>query len=259
MGRRHLTSARGFTIIEVLIAIAVLSGLTAVTWVSISNMFRTRDVVEKRAARYQQVRVTMNRMTTELSSAYVAGPELGGKDIPGEEFEPVASDDDDAPIPLTIEEPVEFGMKGRDDRISFTTMAHTRTQPGERSSYHAEVGYYVREKENFEGEMVDQLVRREDTSMDDNLERGGVIYTMLPEVVALEIEYWDAGRVKVGTFEEIAEGRWVDEWDTSRSEFAGRLPTRIRIKLILPPPPLGGENEVFTTQIELPTTEVLEF
>lgn len=257
MVERRQISQRGFTIVEVMISIAVLAALTAVTWVSISNMFRTRDVVEQRSMRHQQVRVTMDRMASELSAAYIAGPELGGKDLPGEEFQPTGSEEE-APM-LQLEEPVEFGMKGRDDRVSFTTMSHSRTQPGERASYHAEIGYFVRSRKNENGELVDQLVRREDTTMDDNLERGGVLYTMLTEVERVEFEYWDAGQVKVGTFEEIAEGRWVDEWDTSKSEFAGRLPTRMRIKLVLPPPPLSDNNEVFTTQVELPTTEVLEF
>lgn len=255
--RLPLRSNSGFTIVEVMISIAVLAALTAVTWVSISNMFRTRDLVEKRSMRHQQVRVTMDRMAAEISSAYIAGPELGGKDLPGEEFQ--QTPDDAEELLQQIEEPVEFGMKGRDDRLNFTTMAHTRTQPGERSSYHAEIGYFVRSGETEDGRTVDQLVRRQDTTMDDDVERGGIIYVMLPEVEEVEFEYWDAGQVKVGTFEEIAEGRWVDEWDTSKREFAGRLPSRMRITLTLPPPPLSQRNEVFTTQIEIPTTEVLEF
>jgi prepilin-type N-terminal cleavage/methylation domain-containing protein len=254
--RSRSQSAAGFTIVEVMISIAVLASLTAITWVSISNMFRTRDIVEQRSMRHQQVRVTMDRMAAELASAYIAGPELGGKDLPGEEFG-AATDAED--LPMQLEEPLEFGMKGRDDRVSFTTMAHTRTQPGERSSHHAEIGYFVRPGETEDGRTVDQLVRRQDTTMDDNLDRGGIIYVMLPEVEQVEFEYWDAGRVKVGTFEEIAEGRWVNEWDTSKREYAGRLPTRMRITLVLPPPPIAKRSERFTTQIEIPTTQVMEF
>jgi prepilin-type N-terminal cleavage/methylation domain-containing protein len=253
---RNISNRAGFTIVEVMISIAVLASLTAVTWVSIANMYRTRDVVEARSLRHQQVRVTLDRMSSELASAYIAGPELGGKDIPGEEFQAVNDAEDMA---LRLQERVEFGMSGRDDRINFTTLAHTRTQPGERSSYHAEIGYFVRPGEREDGRIVDQLVRRQDTTLDDDIERGGIIYVMLPEVEDIEFEYWDPGPVRVGTFEEMAEGRWVDEWDTSRREFAGRLPTRMRIRLVLPPGPFSTRNEVFTTQVELTTTEVLEF
>ena len=49
------------------------------------------------------------------------------------------------------------------------------------------------------------------------------------------------------------------QWDTTRREQAGRLPTRVRITLVLPPTSRMEDPETFTTQAQIYTTEVLEF
>ncbi len=254
-------TARGFTIVEVMIALAVIASLTALMWVSISQMYKTRDIVEMRAERFQAVRITLGRMTQELSSAYIAGPEFGGEFIPGEE--PTISDSDSeedaADIVMPEEDRVQFGMIGRDDEIHFTTFAHMRTFEGEKASYSTEIGYFIRSQRNDEGELVKVLMRRSDTTHDDDITRGGVVYKIFEEVDDIKFEYWDAGATKIGDLEEIAEGRWVDRWDTTRREFAGRLPTRIRVTLSLPPQGPTGSMETFTTQTQIHITEVLEY
>ena len=251
---KHPRSNSGFTIVEVLLAVAIVASLSALTWSSISQMYKTRDIMEERSARYQAVRVTMERMTTELGSAFLAGPEFGFEDIPGEEF----TQDPDVEA-ISNQEKKQSGLIGKNNSINFTTFAHQRTFEGERAGNAAEIGYLIRSDRNDEGDLVRSLVRREDVTLDDELTRGGTLQVVLPEISNLEFDFWDAGSVKVGTNEEIAQGRWVDSWDTNRREFAGRLPTRIRIKLSLPPQGMMREDEVFTTQVQIQTTEVMDF
>lgn len=260
--RRDLRHDAGFTLIEVMIAVGILAGLTGLMWMSIASMFRTRDAVEERTERYQLVRITMNRMATEIGSAYIAGPEFGAEELPGEETFGLEQDEDDAESALLTasQEKIQLGFIGRDDELSFTNFAHVRTNPRERSSHHAEIGYFIRsDRDEVSGRLVKKLMRREDVTADDDLTKGGIIYTMLPEIEDIKFEYWDAGQVELGTFEEVAQGRWVDEWDTTRREFAGRLPTRVRITLELPPSTRASENEKFVTQTQIYVTEVLEF
>jgi general secretion pathway protein J len=253
----------GFTLIEVLLAVTVLATLTAITWVGVSGMFSTRDYMTERFERYQIMRVAMDRMAREFSSAYLAGPEHGGEPLPGEEEEMQEAQDGNAGKVAQLQarrEPVQFGMIGRDDEVNFTSFAHIRSIAGEKASQHAEIGYFTeRKRDSRTGRLVNSLMRREDTTLDDDITDGGKIYTMIPNIEDVEFEYWDPGPPSVGTMEEMAEGDWTDSWDTTKSEFAGRLPTRVRIRVTLPPQDERGDEEVFTIQTQLETTEVLEF
>ena len=258
ISRPHLGS-KGFTLVEVMVAIAILVSITALMWATMSGMFSSREYFEGRYERMQIVRASMGRMATEIASAYVAGPGHGGEELPGQERDQSTLSEEELQA-LNRRQPIQFGFIGREDRLDFTAFAHVRTQVGERNGRHAEIGYFMRrEKSEETGELVRQLVRREDTTYDGRLERGGTIFVLVPEIEEIEFEYWDGGPVRVGTLEEIAEGRWVREWDTTRREFAGRLPTRVKITITLPPLRQGGEAEQFVIQTQLGTTEVLEF
>ncbi|MGM0558344.1 MAG: type II secretion system protein GspJ [Myxococcota bacterium] len=258
----------GFTLIEVLVAVSIMASLTAVMWISVSSMFQTRDVVTERFERYQIMRVSMDRISRELASAYLAGPEHGGEEIPGEEedqrtgLQGGEQDGEEAGglNQRDQDDIVQYGMIGREDEISFTAFAHVRTVEGELASRHAEISYFLERRRSDEGELVNSLMRREDVTPDDDIEDGGEVYTMIPNVEEIEFEYWDPGPVRLGTKEEVAEeGKWKDQWDTTKSEFAGRMPTRMRITVTLPPENERSEPKTFQTQVQLETTEVLEF
>lgn len=244
---------RGFTIVEVLIAVGILAGLTALMWTSISSMYATRDIVEERAQRYQAVRITMDRMSREIASAFLAAPEFGGEPIPGEEEE-VTEETTSSRF-----EPVRFGMVAEDDNIHFTGFAHQRTVEGERAGVGAEIGYFLRTERDDEGNSIQVLMRRTDVSFDPKIERGGVLQRVLENVDSLELRYWDPGPTELGTLEEVAQGRWVDMWDTSRREFAGRLPTRVQITLKMPPLGPLRNPQVFVTETQIGMSEILEY
>lgn len=250
--------SRGFTLIEVLLAVTILATLSAIAWAAISQMFRTEEIVRERHERYRMVRLSMNRMADELSMAYLAGPDHGGEIIPGEEMF-YEDDEEFLDRRASFAEPVQFGMIGRDDYVHFTAFGHIRTLEDERASHHAQIGYFVDTHQNENGERVRRLRRRVSTGFDDDLTRGGTVYTMISEVESVRFEYWDAGEPELGLEYEIAQGRWVSEWDTTNSSYAGRLPTRIRISVTLPPHGPRGQTETFVTQTTLGMTEVLEY
>lgn len=255
-------AAAGFTLIEVLLAVSIMATLTAAMWVSVATMFETRDSVTRRFERYQIMRVALDRLGRELASAYLAGPEHGGEPLPGEAEQTRAARTNDPAVanPRDPDEIIQYGMIGRDDQLSFSAFAHVRTIQGELASQHAEIGYFLERRRSDEGRLVNSLMRREDVTPDDDLDRGGEVYTMIPDVESIDFEYWDPGPVTLGTREEIAEeGRWTDQWDTTKSEFSGRLPTRIRITVVLPPEDEFSQEKTFQTQVQLETTEVLEF
>lgn len=254
----HRSRAPGFTLVEVLIAVTILAALTILAWASVHQIFVTQDVVEDRQERYRMVRLAMNRMATELSMAYLAGPDHGGEIIPGEEslFE---SDDEFRERSWRNREPLQFGMIGTSDQVDFTAFANVRILEDERTSHHTQLGYFAERHTNEEGRQVMRLMRRSSPNFDSNLDRGGVVYTMIPEIESIRFEYWDPGDTEFGTARELAEGRWVNEWDTTNRRFAGRLPPRIRITLEMPARGPRGMPEVFVTQTTLGLTEVLEY
>jgi prepilin-type N-terminal cleavage/methylation domain-containing protein len=254
---RSRRSQRGFTMIEVLISVALLASMSALAWAAVSNMFRAQEAFNARTERDLIVRNALARITNEIAAAYLAGPDQGGEQVPGQELDPTQITEEMRV--RSNQAPYQFGMIGRRDRIDFTSFGYVRKRDDEAAGHHAEIGYSVRNGRDDQGNFVRQLVRREDTTVDDNLTRGGVSFVLIPEIQSLSISYWDAGEVKVGTAREVAQGRWVNEWDTTRRDYAGRLPHRVRVEITLPPLFEGSSDEVYTTQVQIPITEVLEF
>lgn len=265
------THPRGFTMLEVMISLSILASLTAIVWVSVNNMFRARDFMTERYQRFQVIRVALDRMNSELSSAYIAGPSFGAE----ERGEEAASDDapedgsnesvrqqrENAEAELRARrEPVQFGMVGRDDEVNFTSFAHMRMFRDEPTSYHAEIGYFVERRRTEDGDFAKSLMRREDTTLDDDITEGGKVYVLIPEIEEVEFEYWDPGETELGqSQEDRARGDWVDDWDTRNDEYRDRLPTRIRITVTLPAQNQAREPETFSTQTKVMVNQLMEY
>lgn len=253
------TTQRGFTLIEVMIAITILAVIMGLVGAMSRTTFNTRDILNERFERYQVVRNAMNRMSTEISMAFIAGPDHGGEEIPGA---PTQQPSEEEELAARSRDPIQYAFIGRRDRVNFTSFAHVRTQPDERSGYSAEIGYEIRSvRDPQTRELVKSLVRREDVSLDDKVERGGRVYTMVPRLESVKFEYWDAGPARVGeeARDAVTQGRWVSEWDTTRNDQAGRLPPRVRITVVIPPTEGRRGTETFQTQTQIGVTEVLEF
>src|SRR6185295_2017097 len=64
--------SRGFTLIEVMVAVAIVAVVTTLIWGSFRNTFRTKSAIEAQSGRYRTVRLALERMSRELSMAYLS-------------------------------------------------------------------------------------------------------------------------------------------------------------------------------------------
>jgi general secretion pathway protein J len=224
----------GFTLIEVLVAMAVLAALAMMLFGAFSGMKRTKEGVERLSDRQREARLAMARMVRELQMAYLSAHE-----------------------PVTPTRPVQktmfkgtAGMPG--DRIDFTAFAHNRLDRDARESDQCEISYYVAANPDKPG--VVDLLRRESPSLDLYPERGGRV-----EVLATDVDLFDV------TFLDPLTIQWLETWDTTLSTGQlGRLPIQVAITLVLN----GGKRSSITrqqapirlvTKVSLPIQRALTF
>lgn len=224
MLRARERGANGFTLIEIMLALAILATLMALTWGTVTSSFRFRRATLDKFDRYRTVQQAMDRMAREISMAFVTN--IGQ----------VATNDQGEINYVT-------GFFGSDDEISFTSLAHVRTLADEAASEQCEISFRLESQRGEDGDMHQNLIRREDPIIDDKPEEGGALYPLLRDVEHIRFEYWDPTR-------EIADEAWVDQWDAV-NDHDGQLPSRVRITLEVPDPLIERRTLEFSTQTEI--------
>jgi general secretion pathway protein J len=265
-------SRRGFTLVEVLLATAVVASLLVIVWGAVAISFDTQAYMYGTLDQYQQVRLTVDRMSRELASAYITEHANKKANLPGpedlngaspeellakaEEIEEALSGADENSRPR--DGAIETAFVGKDDEMHFTSFAHVRTQENEISSDQVEISYFVRNsrKRSRDGRIRKELARREDVSLDDDVEDGGIVYVLIEDIEEVEFQYWEQGN----TEDEEGGGKWIDRWDSRKSEQRGKLPTRVRIEIKVPVPETDPvQFRTFTTQAPIVMTDMLRF
>lgn len=215
---------RGLTLIEVALAVGILAIMAALTWGSIARSFDAYETVTGIDRRYHNVRVAMNRMARELSTAFLTSP----RRHKGRErmWQTIFRSEPGSPF----------------HEIHFTAFAHTILRENAKESDQSEISYFGK----ADPDKPDQfnLMRREDPRIDRDPDEGGRSYVLAEGVKDFKLRFW----------EERKEG-WVDEWDTEHSEFAGRLPQIVEITLVTTDE--DGKDLKFVTKTRINLTREL--
>ncbi|MBM4374803.1 MAG: prepilin-type N-terminal cleavage/methylation domain-containing protein [Deltaproteobacteria bacterium] len=209
-------SRRGFTLIEVLVAIGIIALIALLIYSAFSGMSRSRNAMINVSDRYQAGRAAMQRMAREFSSAYMSGHR---------NF-------------MRLQNQPQTGLVGkqaRPDRVDFTAFAHLRLEENRHESDQAELGYFC--VRNRDSGTLD-LVRRASRRIDDDMTKGGVVETMVENVDDFELRYLDP-----------ITHEWQTAWDSTQpaSQF-GRLPAQVWVTLVLAGGP-GGQTIRFEEKI----------
>jgi len=195
---------RGFTLVELLVAIVVLSLISVLIYSAFSSMKRSREGIERVDDRYREGRLAMARMTRELQSAYISL------------HAPINS-------ALLIQKTAFIGSTGTPaDRLDFDSFSNRRLDRNSHVSDQCELSYFGSPNPDLPG--VTDLARRVSTTLDLDPKKGGRVEVLATDIDLFDLQYLDP-----------QSGNWVETWDTTQSVTGqpARLPVQVRILLVL--------------------------
>jgi general secretion pathway protein J len=218
---------RGFTLLEIMLAISVLALVGTMVYGGFSQTALNKARIEEDVEHSRIIHMTLERMVRELTVAFVSthvNPSLD----------------------LRVVDTAFIGKdNGRDDRIDFTSFSHRRLYRNARESDQNEISYFVTEHPDDPGVQV--LARREQNRIDDDPRRGGKSQILVENVEEFNLEYFDPLLTD-----------WVQTWNTEDVlAQPNRLPTQVRIRLVVKDPRRRGETQAFGTRVTLPLTYAL--
>jgi general secretion pathway protein J len=192
---------RGFTLIEILLAIFIFSIVLAAIYGSYTGTFRAIDTVESQAAVFRQARIAMARMTEDLASSYYSEMITDMEKFVGTEQE-------------------VQGMRA--DTLRFISKAHLLFNDQELAAGSAQIFYEVREDVTGEGLALYRHDTPELVAGGGGEDGGGLL--LCDRLEEVRFSYYDAA------------GNEQDSWDAADADFMDkaareRIPRMVAIKL----------------------------
>jgi general secretion pathway protein J len=216
----------GFTLIEIMIATAIMAIVSSLVYGSFSRTFETRDFVASVQQRYHGVRLALERMSREISQAFIY--ECREIDTPTGERHM-----------WTV---FKVERSGQIDKLVFSSFSHMRLTRDVNESDQNVLTYYG--EDDPEDSSITNLMRKEKVRIDGEPEEGGVPMVMCHDVESLHFELWDETKLD-----------WVEEWDCTQVERLNQIPKLVRITMTVINE--FGEEMPFTTITRIFTNKPL--
>ena len=226
MSRDLRRSAGGFTLIEVMLALAILGFITTLMWGSFSQTATNKKANESAQERTHTVRVALMRMAREIEMSYLSASENTA---------------------LTNRRTFLVGSSHADvDELQFSAFAHQRLRGGLAEGDTALISYFG--ERDPDDRRVLNLMRRETRRLqsENPSDMAGESYILCPGVARVKFAYYDH-KMK----------EWVNDWSTLNASGPQYLPTHIRITLTVID---ERDQEVsYTTDARIQMTEKVDY
>ena len=217
----------GLTLLEVMIALAVLSAMLIMAWYTTSSSVDVKNNIETVQEPEHEIRVAMNRLVKDLQSAYLSRNERTNT----ENRRTLFIGKSQSPV----------------DELRFSSLGH-RVLWAESNESEQTLISYSAEDDPDDGTKTN-LVRRESRRLSNEQweSEPAELDILLRGVERVEFEYFD-----------WTEDDWQDHWDSTKQDAErDRLPERVRITITIR---LDNNSEFKrTTQARIHLPEVLQF
>ena len=225
MGRRHIQA--GMTLIEVMIAIAILVVMMTLAWKTIANTSETKKQFERYEERNHELRMALGRIVRDLEASYLSLNE----------------------DPNAVNRRTMFIAKSsfKLPEIRFSTLGHRVLWADANESEQTVISYMAHDDPNHSG--VVDWVRREQRRP-SNLqpsEEAADYDILVHDIAGAKLEFWN-----------WKNSEWQTTWDTTQIDGQkGYLPSRVRITLTTKGP--DDKEYKVTTEARIWMQEVLNF
>ena len=199
----QVTAARGFTLMEILLAFLILGIVLTTILASFNAVFSTTETLKNSSRYYDMAKNCLNRMTLDLGAFYITQPPL---------YKPPKFDD--PPDPYRV-----VGSSNEIDGTNFATLrfasnAHIPLNKSIKRGV-AEIVYYVQGQDDGQ-----QVLRRGDHLYPyPTFEENSGDPVLSEHVKSLAFKYYDS------------EGSEFEEWDSDSDEYGYATPDAIGIQL----------------------------
>jgi prepilin-type N-terminal cleavage/methylation domain-containing protein len=197
---------RGLTLIEVMVASAIMVIMMGLAWRTIGNTSDAKRAFEKFEERNSELRMAMGRMVQDLECSYLS-----------------RNEDSTQQHPRTM-----FMLKGgsRVPDLKFSTLCHRVLWADANESEQTVISYLA--KSDPDNTNATNVIRREQRRLSNLVpeEEPADYDIMIHDIISLKIEAFDWKTVE-----------WTERWDTTQSDGEkGRLPARVRITITVKDP-----------------------
>lgn len=216
---------RGMTLMEVMIASAILVFMMALAWRAIGDTSTARRNFEAFQDRNHEYRMAMARLVADFEEAYLS-----------------RNEDQNSTNPRTL---FVARSSGKVPEIKFSTLGHRVLWADANESEQTLIQYLAKD---HEGGGID-LIRREQRRLSNQqLDEEPAEYDLLlANIERIKFEFWN-----------WKNQNWQDTWDTTQSDGQRNwLPSRVRITVTIKN--LQGKEQKLVTQARILLQEVLNF
>ena len=213
----HLKKNAGFTLLEILIALSIMSMVITIVFGAYASTFRIIEGAQDQSDAYQMARITLSRIQEDLECS-------------------VISKDSD----------VSFGfmgnneqMDGREaDTLSFLSSKHLVLDDDDHYAGNTRISFYVMKNEEEEKGLVLYRSDTPTTESPPDEKTGGLI--LCEKLHAFSLAYFDA------------DGEELETWDSQDGEQKDKLPAMVTIRLDFLDQVNPEEPITFMTAVALP-------
>lgn len=212
----------GFTLIEVMLALAIMAFMVGTLWSTFSQTSRVKKQVEASQDRIHTARVALMRMSREIEMAYLSEAE---------------------PITVTEKRTRFVGSQSSSvDMLQFSYFGHQSLRANAAEADSSMIVYYGESDPNDRS--LTNLMRRETRRIEalDPMKAPGEAYILCPGVTRVRFSYYDHQKKD-----------WKDEWDSMGADGQQYLPTHVRIWLSFIDE--RGQEVTYTTSARVMITE----
>ncbi|HEX3765784.1 MAG TPA: type II secretion system protein GspJ [Kofleriaceae bacterium] len=217
----------GMTLLEIMLAIAILAVMMTLTWKTIANTSDSKKAFESYEERNHELRMALGRIVHDFEHAYLS-----------------RNEDTNAAHPRTM-----FIAKSslRLPDVRFSTLDHRVLWADANESEQTVISYLPHDDPEHSG-VVDWIRREQRRMSNEPPESEPADYDVLiHDIVGAKLEFWN-----------WKNNDWQDSWDTTQADGQkGWLPSRVRITITIKGP---DDKEVkLSSQARIWMQEVLNF